>query len=137
MAKKFDALYRLGQIDEGRLTEALDAELQAGIQTLLKHRREHGQEGTKKAKAEITLKLTVRPGAAEDTYLIRSSFKRVLPGRPDTESFAVQEYDEGKPVLIVQSGLATNDDPRQRKLDLGGPAVEAPDDLPPSKRKGA
>lgn len=98
--------------------------MQDAIGALLKHRKDHGQESTKKAKSVVTLKLTIQGGAAEDTYAIISNFKRTTPGRPDSVTFAVQEYDAGKAVLIVQSGATSEADVKQDKIPFPDPPAD-------------
>ena len=139
MAARFTPL-QFALIEEGRLAAAIDDEVQEAAAKLLAHVKKYGPEATVKAKAEVTLKVTIMfDGADESDYSIKGAISSKIPGRPChvTKAMSGQEQT-GEEVLFVRASGSDASSPRQGKLatddgraiDLGTgkPTAPAPTD---------
>ena len=117
MAKRFSEV-DLAAIDEGRFLAAVEADLAAVQTKLIRFREEYG-EAADKAKAELTIKLTIQAekGQAE-FFSITASTTMKIPARPASLSMAMAGEDQtGSPRLFAPtSGADDYPNPRQAKL---------------------
>lgn len=107
-----------GLIEEGRFLESVDEALRDAAAKLIEHGKKYGPELTAKAKAELTVKITIQNDGAEDgIYSVKGAIATKLPGRPIHLTRAIHETEQdGQESLFVRASGSTADTPRQGKL---------------------
>lgn len=118
MAKKTVRL-TLEKIEEGRLLDNINDEINDATKALIAHVRAHGPEATAKAKAEVCVKITIQKDGVEPTdYSLKGTITSKRPGRPSnvTRAMHEDEIDGEGLVLFVNIAGSSKDNPRQQKL---------------------
>lgn len=116
MGKKFVPL-SFALVDEGELARDVDEALADTSRELFAHRRRYGVEATAKAKAEVTIKVTIQAGVEDADYSIKGSISKKVPGRPARTSIALQDRDDQhQETLFVRATGSDESSPRQGKL---------------------
>jgi len=114
-------LTSLAQIEKGELQKAHDEAITKAFAELVKHRREHGEEPTAGAKAEIVLKITIKPQIVnkkiqEGGYVVTSDLSIKTPARPQGVSLAQHMLIKGKDTIhVTDRDPGENEDQRRQQ----------------------
>ena len=105
-------------VEEGRLKQSLDESIADATRTLIAHVQKYGPDVTAKAKAIVSLKLTVQvDNPAEGDYSLKGEISLKMPGRPSHTTKAIHEIDDdGVDTLFVRASGSTNETPLQQRL---------------------
>lgn len=116
MATKFEPL-RIDGIDEGRFEKNVNEDMRKLQSALVKYVKEH-KEKAEKAKAELTIKITLSCDSPEDMLFgVKAVTKISMPSRPASVTVAMAEDDEDdQPALFVRGSGSSRSHPNQGVL---------------------
>ena len=114
--KKFVPL-TLSLIEEGELIADFNESFRDLQTALIDYAAKHGEEAAK-AKATITLKVSIAVASVHDDQFAVSALLNVtMPRRPAKSSLALSATDDdGVPTLFARASGTTKDEPRQHRL---------------------
>lgn len=105
-------------VEEGRFLVHANEDLEKLMKHLADHVKKHGKDVSIGAKAELTMKVTIKfEGRDLADYSVKSATSLKLPGRPAEVTIAIGERDQtGEQTLFVRPSGSDHEPPVQKKL---------------------